>query len=158
MAATLLAATIFANSAAQASCWTSEAVEAAKVRNMETMLMVSALRCRTSEKRMLDHYNSFVRSSRPVLTQVNDELRAHFVAVAGAKAGLNAYDSYVTSIANRYGAGAKGMDCEDMSRLLKAADRQGGSASSLAAVADEWRVSPDLPGRRCPARVAAAGK
>lgn len=136
--------------AVQAQCWTEASVTAAKIRDMETMLMVASLRCRSGNPRMLSAYNAFIRQSRPALTQVNDQLRTHF-APAG---GLNAYDRYVTSIANRYGAGAEGLDCGDFASILSAASAEGGSYAGLARLADAANVDPVLSGGRCSVKVA----
>jgi hypothetical protein len=137
---------------AQANCWSDAAVSAAKVRDLETMLMVSALRCRTSDNAMLKQYNQFVIKSRPALTAVNETLRAHF---AGA-GGLNAYDRYVTAIANRYGAGAAGLGCDDMTSILSAAQAEGGSLAGLARLANDAGVEPHLTGHSCAKAIAVA--
>lgn len=131
--------------AAQAACWTETAISAAKVRDMETMLMVSALRCRTADPSILPAYNNFVRTSRVALTQVNDTLRRQFAD----QGGLNGYDRYVTSIANRYGAGAEGLTCDDMSSILAAAQSESGSLAGLARLATAANVEPVLTGSRC---------
>jgi hypothetical protein len=137
---------------AQAACWSDEAVDAAMVRDLETMLMVSSLRCKLSGVDMLDDYNSFIRSSRPALAQVNDELRSHF---GTGNAALNAYDSYVTKIANRYGGGAEGLNCRDMASILHAARSEGGSRKGLTRLAHDAEVQPLLPGGQCGAKIAA---
>lgn len=133
---------------AQAQCWSGRAIAAAKVRDMETMLMVAALRCR-GEIDILTNYNAFVVSSRKPLTQVNDMLRAHFSADIGAKAGLNAYDGYVTAIANRYGAGAAGLDCTDMGSIVEAALAEGATFEALSELADRAGIVPRLDGATC---------
>jgi alpha-D-ribose 1-methylphosphonate 5-triphosphate diphosphatase PhnM len=132
------------------ACWNDSEVAAAKIRDMETMLMVSALRCRLSGNDILPEYNGFVRQSRVALTQVNDDLRRHFAP----RGGLNAYDRYVTSIANRYGAGADGLSCDDMASILSAAVAEGGSYAGLARLADAAGVDPVLEGGRCTLTVA----
>lgn len=139
-----------------AACWTADSVAAAKVRDLETMLMVSALRCRTSGHDFLNTYNSFVRASRAPLTVANDRLRAHFAAGLGANAGLNAYDRYVTSLANRYGAGAEGLSCRDMASITDAALREGTSFANLERLAVRAEVSPVLNGTMCRTVVAQA--
>jgi hypothetical protein len=141
-AATLVAVPV---TSAQAACWSETAVNAAKVRDMETMLMVSALRCRVADASILGAYNNFVRTSRPALTQVNNTLRTQFAS----QGGLNAYDRYVTSIANRYGAGAEGLSCTDMASILSAARAEGGSLVGLTRLADDAGVEPVLTGGRC---------
>lgn len=141
-------------SAAQAACWSPAAADAAKVREFETMLMVSALRCRNTGVNFLPDYNRFVKNSRASLTQVNNTLRSHF---GGAKAGLNRYDRYVTSIANKYGAGNDGMDCRDMREATRDAIDAKGSTVKLAALADRTGAQPELPGGVCRA-VASRGR
>lgn len=136
---------------AQAACWGQNAVDAAKVRDMETMLMVASLRCRTKFTGMLPAYNDFIRTSRTALTTVNDTLRAQFAD----QGGLNGYDRYVTSIANRYGAGAEDLTCSDMSSILEAARAERGSLAGLTRLANSAAVEPVLPGVRCQMNIAA---
>ncbi|MBB4641628.1 hypothetical protein [Rhizorhapis suberifaciens] len=138
-----------------ASCWNIQAIEAAQVRDFETMLMVSALRCRNTGVNFLDEYNDFVRSKRTALTQVNDELRAQFEQTLGAKAALNAYDGYVTSLANSYGAGAVGLACSDMQSLTRAANAASPSKAALVTLAQRAGADPRLPGAKCPLTIAA---
>jgi hypothetical protein len=141
---------------AQAACWTEGAVAAAKVRDLETMLMVSALRCRASGHDFLSKYNQFVRGGRPALTEANDRLRAHFSADVGAARGLNDYDRYVTSLANRYGAGADGLSCRDLESITSAAASAGSSFHGLEQLAERADVHPVLTGRMCPISIAQA--
>lgn len=132
------------------ACWSEAAETAAKIRDMETMLMVSALRCRLSGQDMLAKYNGFVRESREALTQANDTLRAHF-AKSG---GLNAYDRYVTAIANRYGGGAEGLGCRDIASIISAASAENGSYAGLARLARDSGADPVLAGGRCKVTIA----
>jgi hypothetical protein len=147
-------AALLATSPASAACWTDSEVSAARVRDMETMLMVSALRCRASGYDVLASYNQFVRESRPALTQVNDRLRGHFAAAVGQTQALNAYDRYVTGIANRYGAGAEGLGCRDMGSIISAARGEEGSLAGLERVARDAGVAPELNGGICPRMIA----
>lgn len=155
IAAMALAAVMF-SSQAQAACWSANEVSAAKVRDLETMLMVSALRCRTSGHDFLADYNAFVRGSRVTLTRVNDELRGHFATEVGAREALNAYDRYVTTIANRYGAGAGTLNCADFAAITRAARAEGDSYAGLSRLAEAAAVEPSLPGRACPITMALA--
>lgn len=155
IAATALAAILIA-SPARAACWSDSEVSAAKVRDLETMLMVSALRCRATGSDFLADYNAFVRGSRAALTRVNDALRAHFVAEVGAREALNAYDRYVTTVANRYGAGAAGLGCSDLAAITQAARAEGDNYAGLSRLADAAAVEPSLPGRVCPITMALA--
>jgi hypothetical protein len=143
-----LAATAIIAAPAHASCWKADQVAAAKVRDLETMLMVSALRCR-AQGNMLARYNKFVVQARPALMQVNDTLRTHFAESVGPGRALNAYDSYVTRIANRYGAGADGLSCSDLSSITDAAVSERPSFQALAALAERAGVEPLLDGGSC---------
>ncbi len=148
-----LAAAAIIAAPAQASCWKADQVAAAKVRDLETMLMVSALRCRSSGT-MLARYNKFVVQARPALMQVNDTLRNHFAESVGAGRALNAYDGYVTRIANRYGAGADGLSCNDLSSITDAAVSERPSFQALAALAERAGVQPLLDGGPCSVSIA----
>jgi S-adenosyl-L-homocysteine hydrolase len=141
---------------AQAACWHADAVAAAKVRDLETMLMVSALRCRNSGSDFLAAYNEFVRSSRAALGIANNRLRDHFTIGWGTKGGLDAYDRYVTSLANRHGGGTKGHNCETMASVNTAAIRNGANFDALEALATRADVHPVLVGGPCPVLIARA--
>ena len=146
--ALLLAA--FAGAApVNARCWSDADVAAARTREFETMLMVSALRCRTSGAAFLDEYNSFVRTSRSALGAVNTALRGHFDDGRGDRATLDAYDGYVTAIANRYGAGSAGLSCDDFAWITHAAIATEGSADQLAALAERTGIVPNTPEGLC---------
>ena len=150
-----LAATAVVAAPAQAACWKSEHVAAAKVRDMETMLMVSSLRCRATDPSMLSRYNRFVVQSRAALNEVNNGLRAHFAESVGAARAMNAYDGYVTQIANRYGAGAEGLSCADLSAITSAALAERPTFSALVALANRAGVAPRLDGGACRPVIAA---
>lgn len=132
-----------------AACWSETAVAAAKVRDLETMLMVSALRCRFSGGDLLARYNSFVAASRPALVEVNDHLRQHFSEEVGRADALDAYDSYVTAVANRYGGGVDGVDCRDLEDVTTAAEAEGASFENLVALAERAGARPLLDGQQC---------
>jgi hypothetical protein len=134
---------------AQAACWTAQDAEAAHVRDLDTMLMVSALRCRLTGQDIMPTYNAFVRESRPILSASNNRLRSHFGT-------MDSYDRYVTGVANRYGAGADGLNCRDMAAIVKAARGEQGSPAGLVKVAKSAGVRPSLPGGLCPLTVAQA--
>lgn len=134
---------------AEAACWSDAAYQAAQVRELETMLMVEALRCRRTGANFLPEYNHFVQTSRPALIRVNDTLRAHFASQVGPKRALDAYDNYVTTVANRYGAGTAGLDCADMASIARAAAGARGSHDALAELAETAEMRPTIQGGRC---------
>ena len=156
--AAVLAATMPLAPANAAGCWKPVAVEAAQIRDFEMMLMVSALRCRSTSYNFLASYNRFIREKREALTQVNDELREHFRSVAGPIGALGAYDNYVTGLANIYGAGAEGLACRDLQSITDAANALPPTRTALLELADAAGVSPHLSGARCDVVMAVAGK
>ncbi|WP_176591114.1 hypothetical protein [Sphingobium sp. EM0848] len=156
--AAALAATMPLAPATAATCWKQTAVEAAQIRDFEMMLMVSALRCRGTGNNFLAGYNRLIREKRDALTQVNDELREHFRSAAGPVGGLNAYDNYVTGLANIYGAGADGLACRDLQSITDAANALPPTRSALLELSDAAGIRPHLSGARCDVVMAIAGK
>ena len=84
--------------------------------------MVSALQCRNVEGlNMLERYNGFIAQQRAALQSHNGQLRAWFIQTSG-RAGLNAFDSFTTRLANAHSAGANNADfCATMAQVMQAA-------------------------------------
>src|SRR3546814_6577 len=57
---------------AQPTCWHSYEIEAARVRDLQTMLMMSALKCGSAGGTLESQYNAFVNKKRPLLTGHNN--------------------------------------------------------------------------------------
>ncbi len=150
LSVTVLVAVAALPATAQATCWNDAAADAAAVRDMETMLMVGALRCRGESQAMIARYNGFVREHRAALTQANDQLRAHFSA---SGTGLNGYDRYVTALANRHGGG-DGLNCQQIAYVLDYAASGPGSFAKLAGMAHDLEMDASLPGGRCVRQIA----
>lgn len=126
---------------ASSRCWNDTEAAAAKARELDVMLMVSALRCRAVTPELLASYNRFVGDNRAVLLGINRDLRGHF-------GSIDRYDAYLTAAANRYGGGGT-ESCADRAWLASAALIAGGSAAQLGAVADSIGLAPVLPEGRC---------
>jgi hypothetical protein len=143
-----------ASTPVNAACWTQSEVAAAKVRDLDTMLMVSGLRCRFQSAALLNTYNAMVVRHRAALTEANMLLKGHFTKAIG---GANALDSYITRVANRYGAGADDLSCESLQSIAAAAMAEESTLNALVAIAERAEVSPVLPEGACasPLRVAA---
>jgi hypothetical protein len=110
----------------------------ASIREFETMLMVSALKCRNSHPTIMDDYNGFIRARRAELSDAASQLRAHF---ASTDAGINGYDKHMTSIANRYGGWNMGPDCSTALSLIHSAS-SGQNLILLAQNMDQPQNSP----------------
>jgi hypothetical protein len=135
--------------AASSACWSQADISAAKVRQMQTQLMVAALRCRAGGVDILASYNHFLRAKRSEITAADDRLKAHFRA-ANRATGERDYDRYTTSLANAYGgARTSETSCADAASM---ADEAASSRGSLVAVADREIGSPRHTSGRCSGR------
>lgn len=141
----------------QAACWTPQQVAAAKVRDFDTMLMVSALRCRFESHALVNEYNAMVSRHRNGLSEMNRTLGARFRAIHGEREGLNQLDRYVTQVANHYGAGtSEQLSCASLSSIAQAAVAEPQTADALIALAERAGVVPFTPEGICAAPVVMA--
>jgi len=148
---------IFAASAAaiaaapiQAACWKSDEASAAGVRELQSMLMVAALRCQVAGHPMMDDYNQFVQANRTAIGAMNDRIKAHFIRGFGPAGGQRAYDSFTTSMANGYGAASSAAEvCADADSLAREAAGMGGSIEGLQLLAERQGLVAKLPEGLC---------
>jgi hypothetical protein len=141
-AAAVLSIALATPSAAQ--CWASNTVKAAKVRDLQTVLMVGALQCRTGEHDVLGHYNTFVKTHRVAISAHNDVLKSHFKRAGNVRD----YDRFTTALAN--GRSADTVD-PDFCRQTAALAREVAHASraEVEAIADKLVATPKGVGRTC---------
>lgn len=134
----------------QAACWNADEASAATVRELQSMLMVAALRCQVSGNGMMEDYNGFVTANRATIGAMNDRLKKHFIRSLGPVAGQRAYDSFTTSMANGYGAAASGGEaCGAAASLAREATMMAGSTEGLVLLADRQGVVARLPEGTC---------
>ena len=86
-------------------CWNSTQVAAAKVRDLQSRLMVATLRCQAMGADVTEPYNRFVRANRETIQGANAVLLAQFRSGYGSQ-GQTQYDRFATALANIYGADA----------------------------------------------------
>ena len=139
-----------------AGCWSDAALEAARIRQFETMMMVSTLRCRLTGTDFSENYNRFVREKRPVLVEAGETMRGQFALAVGAQRALDAYDDFMTKTANGYGGGVEGANCQDMAAVASAAASAPATREAIARLALAAGAEPRLPGPRCGVSVALA--
>jgi hypothetical protein len=152
-----IAASLLATAPASAAeCWSETALEAARIRQFETMMMVSTLRCRLTGTDFSESYNRFVREKRPVLVEAGETMRGQFAKAVGAQHALDAYDDFMTKIANGYGGGVEGANCADMGAVARAAADAPATHEAVARLALAAGAEPPLPGARCGISVALA--
>jgi hypothetical protein len=146
----------------QAACWKSDEAAAAGVRELQSMLMVAALRCQVAGHPMMDDYNQFVQANRSAIVAMNDRIKAHFIRAMGPVGGQRGYDSFTTSMANGYGAAASGSDvCDSADSLAREGAMLNGSVEGLQLLVEREGLVAKLPEGLCEGAVrmdyAAAG-
>lgn len=141
---------------AQAKCWTPAEVDSASVRDLQSRLMVAALRCGKSNHDLLPDYNQFVKSKRHLISSSNTVLKKFFAHGRSGKAAMREYDRYAVKLANRYGAGSGDLsECQAMKSLAQSAASSSGHIASLVELANQQATDPHLPGGRCGIEIAA---
>lgn len=149
------AALLFTAPVHAAGCWKPEGTAAAKVRDLQSRLMVATLRCRAIGADIEASYGNFVRSNRQTIQTANAVLKAQFAT--GDKAGERAYDSFATRLANQYGGDSTTPDiCQGAAAAAEEAASAGGELSKLLALADRLGPPPALPGGECPVSLSTA--
>jgi len=155
-AASIAMVSVQSVAATRSDCWSVQEISAAKVRDLQSMLMVAGLRCRFSSVDVLFSYNKFVNANRTAIVEVNSRLKTHFNLAYGPIEGQRSYDRFTTALANVYGAAGSGDEgCRDMEELAESAAAANGSDVALLAVAEQRGIQPELPTLRCEMTLAA---
>lgn len=137
-------------------CWDQNHAAAAKIRDLQSRLMVATMRCRAFGMDVLPEYNEFVRVNRSTIQEANGLIKKQFAKGYGAT-GQSRYDSFTTALANAYGADETNEAvCEDTARLASEAVAAAGSIDRLLDLAVRAGSRPDLPGGECPISFASA--
>ena len=150
----VMLATVATPALAEEKCWTSKEMGAARIRDLQSVLMVSALQCRTSGHDVLAEYNRFVVAGRATIVARNDVLKARFTRLQGMREGQRAYDSFTTAMANAHvmGSNATASFCTAMEALASeasaaAAGPQAGDALEI--IAERLGERPMGVGEAC---------
>ncbi len=144
--------------AARAGCWSDTELAAARVRDMQSMLMVATLRCQAMHIDVTRDYNAFVQANRAAIETMNLRLKAHFWA-DGPVEGQRAYDRFTTALANAYGAGDTGADsCAEAAAVSRAAAETGTTPDALERIAAARSIMPALEAQRCRANMVMAAR
>jgi hypothetical protein len=137
---------------AQAKCWNDREVASAQVREMQTMLMVAALRCRAAHIDISADYGTFVVAQKDAIDHANLVIKTHFAQAGGQQSD---YDRFATSLANGFGDDeTTEASCAEAVRL--AHDGAAVTADALEAMAAARVFPAVLPEGACaaPARTA----
>ena len=138
-------------------CWDQSHAAAAKIRDLQSRLMVATMRCRAFGMDVLSEYNEFVRANRTTIQDANGLIKSQFAKGYGP-AGQNRYDSFTTSLANAYGGDETSESvCAQTAALASEAVAAAGNVDRLLDIADRLGSRPELPGGECPVTFASAG-
>jgi hypothetical protein len=139
-------------------CWNPTQVAAAKVRDLQSRLMVATLRCQAAGADVSGAYNRFVRANRETIQGANAVLLAQFRNGFGSGQGETQYDRFATALANYYGADATDQAvCAETEALADEAASANGDISQLVAIEDRFGFASELPGGQCGYSFASAG-
>lgn len=112
-----------------AACWEAEEYEAARMRDLQTVLMVSALKCGRADPEMPLAYNKWVGRAKAKLLAGEQKLLAHFVR----EGDQSKYDKFTTALANRYSEYAEDPRfCARAKKLLDADEKNNGVLEEIA--------------------------
>ena len=138
-------------------CWNETQVAAAKVRDLQSRLMVATLRCQAMGVNVSEAYNRFVAANRTTIQGANGVIMAAFRAGHGGQAQTQ-YDRFATALANIYGDDATNQNvCAETAAAAEEAAAAAGDIARLVTIADRFGAVPDLPGGQCPLSFSQAG-
>ena len=141
VAAGLAALSILTSVPAQASAGD----DAEKVRKLDIMLMVTALRCRNTADGFQSDYDRFTAAHLSELNQAAATLKQSLNAHYGPTGANRALDKISTSMANSYGQGHPWLNCAELKQATQslAQNRAPGALLSAAdtLLGDSGRVS-----------------
>lgn len=132
------------------ACWDRDQAAAARIRDLQSHLMVATMRCKAMGIDVLASYNDFVRVNRSTIQAANGVLKAQFASGYGAQA-QTFYDRFTTALANEYGDDpTTGKICDETARAAEEAVSANGDIARLLDLADRLGPPPELPGGECP--------
>ena len=138
-----------ATASAQAGCWNQTQVAAAKVRDLQSRLMVATLRCSAMGVNVAAAYNRFLAANRDTIRGANAVLMGQFQTVHGRQAQVH-YDRFATALANIYGDDATNRSvCAETVVLAEEAASASGDIDALVGIADRLGFIAALPGGQC---------
>ncbi len=114
-----------AASAGEAQCWQPYEVEAARVRDLQIMLMLGSLKCRSTNSEITAKYDKFYERMGSA-DKYNNALKLRFMRENGIADGQRAYDDFITRLANSHTDGVQSAGfCQMADTLLTLATNAG---------------------------------
>lgn len=136
------------------ACWTNAEQDAARIANMNQMLMVSALRCRFGNDNFLSHYNRFIRNNNDVLATQHAIIKGRYARTMGEKAAFAELDRFIIALSNYYGGGHGDPDCAQLEKLSAELSEGRRDVKTLAMIADEVVGVPRQASQACSVTIA----
>ena len=154
LAVTLIAAaSLTATQALAETCWTPQAVGAARLSELDTLLMTSSLRCERIGVPNMADYEKLTTTYAAAFHAAETQVRAHFDDATQR----GAFDAYSVGMANYYGTGRTDViTCQKLGMVERALTGPGGTEDMLDTVAFQMIRDPHVaphcpPGYRPPA-------
>ena len=143
-----------AASAGEAQCWQPYEVEAARVRDLQIMLMLGSLKCRSTNSEITAKYDKF-NERMGNADKYNSALKLRFMRENGIADGQRAYDDFITRLANSHSDGVQSAGfCQMADTLLTLATNAG--ENELPMLARNFSDKPAGVGDVCELKTAAA--
>lgn len=138
VAASMIA--VASTAGAAEACWTPKELAAARIRDVQTIMMVGALQCSAQGYNTAFGYDRFVTRHRAGLVEANDVLKNHFIRQTVSSTGQRDYDGFATALANGHSAESGDMRnyCDRVDSLVrKAVSLHGDELADFAAGVSE---------------------
>lgn len=132
--------------AGEAQCWQPYEVEAARVRDFQIMLMLGSLKCRATNGDMQAKYDQFYAKSGN-LDKYNNALKLRFMRENGIAGGQDAYNDFITRLANSHADMQSASFCQMADTLLGLATNA--NESEIAVLARNFSEKPAGVGNVC---------
>ena len=97
----------------------SAASDAAQLRKLDIMLMVSSLRCRFGPDNFQADYERFSTNQHAMMQNAFDVLQADYTARMGAAGAKKTLDTISVGMANHYGQGHPWLGCGDLKAMTR---------------------------------------
>lgn len=151
--AAMIALALAGQAQAASNCLTGAALDAAKLRQLDVMLLVSSLRCRKGVDDFRAEYDSFLLRNRAELGVANRRILSELSPRLGARGAMDALDRMSVSLANRYGQDSATASCSELKQTAAALGAPH-DAGALVAAAD-YLIGDDVDTVACAIRYAA---
>lgn len=145
-----------APAAAAPACWSREDVAAAKVADLQTMLVTVSPRCEAAGNGTAAEVRAFAEANRMAIAAGEQRLKARFWTLEGPEQGRRHFVAYGETLARFYVAVPPvAENCAQVAAVAREAAAGAGTLAGLIAVAERNHFTPALPGGLCDMKIAA---